>query len=271
MHIEIKDKIGFIVPGIFFYATLNMFFKSFGFSMSAVVLLFLVSSASAFWITGYQFLAIIPSLMLAAGSVAFLLTIGQGALQEYFIIFVSILFIVNMAGLYRFFTPAEERPDSEKVKLLDSGFNLNQTMIMFSFFFLASGIYGIYITTDIRPWQMLLVILAGAYLSTYYLIKINFLKSQELELHLDYYINRTFGFYSFLLPLVMTELVWAMTFLPINHLTFGAIVLTIFFSYWVIIRSYLRNELTRRKFVACAAFAAIAAAAVFLTSKLYIN
>lgn len=261
----------FIIPGVLYYLVLEMFFKSFGFSASAVVLLFLVAAASAFWITGYQYLPIILGVLLAMGSVCLLLTIGQGALQGYFISFASALFVIAMIGLDRFFTPEKERPKEEKARLLDTGFNLNQTIVFFSLFFLSSGIYGIYTITNILPWQMTLIMFAGIYLSSYYLIRINFIKSQELELHLDYYKNRSFNFYSFLLALVMVELVWAMIFLPINPLTFGAIILSIYFAYWDIVRNYLRNELTRRKFLVAVLFAFIAVCVILFTSRLYIN
>lgn len=267
----LKDKLKFLIPGLLFYMTLNLFFKSFGFSLSAVLLLLLISATSAFWIAHHKTLAIIPSILLSSGSMTLLLTIGQGSLQKYFIVFVSVLFIATMIGISRFFTPTEERPDNQRTPLLDSGFNLNQTIIMFSVFFLSAGIYGIYIITDMRPWQMMLTIFAGIYLSSYYLIKINFIKSQEMELHLDYHKNRTFNLYSFLLALLMIELVWVMAFLPINHLTFGAIILTIFFSYWNIIRNHLRNELTRKKLAGNILFFVLAVSIIILTSRLYIN
>jgi hypothetical protein len=270
-RIDLLQISKFIIPGILYYLVLEMFFKSFGFSGNAVILLFLVAGASAFWITHYRYLSVILAVLLAMGSVSFLLTIGQGALQEYFILFTSGLFVVTMIGLYRFFTPEEERPQEEKVRFLDTGFNLNQTIVFFSLFFLSSGVYGIYSIANILPWQMTLIMFAGIYLSSYYLIRINFIKSQELELHLDYYKNRSFNFYSFLLALVMVELVWVMIFLPINPLTFGAITLSIFFSYWNIVRSYLRNELTHRKFLVAALFAFIAVSTILFTSKLYIN
>jgi len=274
MRIKIKDllpALKFVIPGILFYTVLDMFFKSFGFSMNAVILLLLISAASAFWITGYKYLPMLLGTLLAMGSVSFLLTIGQGAFQQYFIIFASFLFTVAMIGLSRFFTPEEERPSEEKVRLLDSGFNLNQSIVLFALFFLSSGIYGIYTIANIAPWQMTLVMFTGVFLSSEYLIRINFLKSRELELHLDYLKNRSFDFFSFLLALVMVELVWVMIFLPINYLTFGAIILIIFYSYWDIVRRYLRNELTRRNFLFAVAFATVAILMILSTSKLYIN
>lgn len=271
MQLDIKNKIRFLVPGVLFYATLDMFFKSFGFSVSAIILLFLLSGLSAFWITGYQYLPVILSILLSAGSVAFLLTIGQSAMQQAFILFSSLLFVVTMIGLYRFFTPAAERTPSDRLVLLDSGFNLNQTITMFAVFFLSCGAYGVYSIANIHSWQLLLIMFVGIYLSSFYLARINFLKSQELELHLNYYKNRSFNFYSFLLALLMLELVWVMIFLPINQLTFGAIVLTIFFSYWNIVKSYLRSELTRGTFMRDVLFFVIAVLAILFTSRLYIN
>ena len=268
---DLLQSFRFIAPGILFYSLLNIFFKSFSFSTNAVLLLFLFSAFSAFLITGKKYLPMILSTLLAVGSVSFLLTIGQGVFQQYFMIFASFLFIITMIGLSRFFTPQEERPSEEKLRILDSGFNLNQTIVLFSLFFLSSGIYGIYSIANIRPWQMTLIMFAGVFLASYYLIRINFLKSRELELHLDYYKNRSFNFYSFLLALVMVELVWVMIFLPINHLTFGAIILTVFYTYWDIVRNHLRSALTKRKFIVALAFAVIATSVILATSKLYIN
>lgn len=270
-YIPIRKILKYTIPGIIFYATLDMFFKSFGFSISAVVLLFLLSAASCVVMARYRNLAAIPGVLFAAGSVTFLLSIGQGPMQKEFMIFVSVLFVIMLAGLSRFFVQEEEKPHADRTKIADSGFNLNQTIIMFSVFFLSGGIYGIYIITDMPSWQLILVMFIGIYLSAYYLAKINFLESCELGLHLDYFKNRAFNFYSFLSAVLMIELVWVMTFLPINHLTFGAIVLSAFFSHWNIIRKHLRNELTRRDFMNNMIFLVATVSIILVTSRLYIN
>lgn len=273
--IKIKEKAiksaRFVVPGFFFFAILNIFFKSFGFSINAIVSLLVVAILSALWITKYKPLPIILTTLLSAGSVAFLLTIGQNDLQKYYIVFVSVLFTVALFSMYRFFTPREEKPQEEKIKLIDSGFNLNQSIVMFAIFLTTSGIYGIYTIINIETWQMMIFIFLSIYLATYYLIRINFIKSQELELHLDYYRNRTFNFYSFLMGLTVLELAWAMTFLPINHLTFGAVILATYFSFWNIIKKYLRNELTKRKFINHMTFLLLATIFIIATSRLSIS
>ena len=154
MQLNIKDSIRFIFPGLLFYSILDMFFKSFGFSINALVLLFLLSGFSAYWITGYKYLPMVLSVLLATGSVAFLLTIGQSSIQQYFIAFASLLFIVTMVGLYRFFTPEEERPAADKVKLLSrqhqfpekpgagASSGLLQEPLFPILFFLAGGSYA---------------------------------------------------------------------------------------------------------------------------------
>jgi hypothetical protein len=260
----------YVIPGIAFYYVLDIFFKSFGFSAGAIALLFLLSAACTYFVSQRRIVATIPGILFAGGSASFLISIGQNYMQRYFVILVSGLFMLLMLAIAHFFNP-EKRNQSERRRLLDSGFNLNQSIIMFTVFFLSSGIYGIYIITGMLPYEMMIFVFIGIYLASYYLISINYLKSQELELHLDYYKNRAFGFYSFLPPVLMVELAWAMTYLPINHLTFGAIILIVFFSYWNIIRKHLRSELTKKNLVENIVFLLLASSIILATSRLYIN
>lgn len=272
--IKLKDtalqSANFIIPGIVFFAVLNVFFKSLGFSINAVIALLLVSVLSALWITRHP-LTVIMTTLFSAGSVAFLLTIGQNYIQQYYIIFVSIVFAITLLAVYRFFIKREENPSEEKIRLIDSGFNLNQSIMMLIIFLNTSGIYGIYTIVGVDTWQMMIFIFISIYLATYYLTKINFFKSQELGLHLDYYRNKTFNFYSFLMGLIVLELTWALTFLPINHLTFGAVILATYFSFWNVIKKYLRNELTKWNFFKHMLFLLVATVFVIATSRLYIS
>jgi len=266
---QLAEILKFLLPGAFFFFALNAFFQSFGFSKSALVLLFATSVFSALWITRYQFLPLLPATLLPAGCVVFLLTMEPSLVSKYFISFCSLLFVIMLIGLYRFFG-LQEKDKKRKVKLLDSGFGLNQAVIMFSIFLIFAGIYGIYIIAGIHTWQMMVIIFFCVYIASFYLTKTNFIKSRELGLHLDYYKNRTFKFYPLLASFILLELVWTMTFLPINHLTFGAIILAAYYSYWSMIKSYLRNELTHRKFLKYVCFASIASAIIFLSGNFYL-
>ncbi|MCK5332676.1 hypothetical protein KAJ41_02320 [Candidatus Parcubacteria bacterium] len=133
-----------------------------------------------------------------------------------------------------------------KINILDSGFNLNQTMIFISIFLVLSGSYGIYIILDFPSWFIMLILFILIFLSTAYLTQINFIKSKASGIHLDSARNKTFGLYSFLLSFIMVELVWALSFWPANHLIVGAIILSAYYCLWNILKSYLKNEFSRK-------------------------
>ncbi|MBW6441042.1 hypothetical protein K0B03_03360 [Patescibacteria group bacterium] len=237
----------FIFPSLIFYLMMEFFFRSFALSWSSLFALFLVSISSAFWITRYRFLPIILILLFTTGSVLTLVTIGRSGFQQLYTELVSITFFFALIGLYRFFIQEESwmRKESMKPKILDSGFNLNQTIIMISVFLISSGMYGLYIDFDLPLWSFSITIFTTTLFSTIYLTRINFLKSKAEELHLDTMKNKTFNFYSFLFGLIIVELTWAVSFWPANHLTIGAIILAIYYPYWNILKNYLRNSLTR--------------------------
>jgi hypothetical protein len=248
---KIKKYMKLFVPSLIFFVMMEFFFKSAGLSYASLITLFLISISSAFWITKYRFLPIILIVLYATGSVLFLITLGENSFQQLYIGISSLIFALALAGLYRFFIQQEKWIKNEKMRprALDSGFNLNQVIILISIFLISSGIYGLYIDLDLPLWPILLIIFITIYFSTLYLTKINFLKSKACELYLDSARNKTFNFYSFLLGLIIVELVWAMNFWPANHLTIGAIILLIYYFCWSILRDYLRNMLLRKTII----------------------
>jgi hypothetical protein len=154
-----------------------------------------------------------------------------------------------------------------EAKILDSGFNLNQTIVLISIFLLSSGMYGIYLDFDLPVWSIMFAISVSVFFSTLYLTKINFLKSKALELHLDSFKNKTFTFYSFLFGFIALELIWIISFLPVNHLTVGAVILSFYYSFWNILRNYLRNMLSRKTAFLNFLFFISAISFIFITSK----
>ena len=245
---KLLKYIKFILPTLIFYIMMEFFFRSFGLSKSSLITLFLVSILSAFWITKYRFLPIILILLFTTGSVLTLITIGRNSFQQLYIKLVSIMFFFSLIGLHRFFIQQENwmKKESIKPKILDSGFNLNQSIILISIFLISSGTYGLYIDLDLPLWFLTIIIFTTIFSSTIYLTKINFLKSKAEEIHLDTVKNKTFNFYSFLLSLIIVELIWALSFSPANHLTVGALILSIYYPYWNILKHYLRNKLTKK-------------------------
>lgn len=260
----------YIIPSILFFALLEFFFKSFGFSYASLFMLFAVSAFSAFWITKYRFLPVILIALFSTSSVIFLLTLGKENFQYPYIIISSAMFMLALIGLNKFFVQGEDgggEKNNKGFEILDSGFNLSQTIILISVFLLSSGIYGIYVDLNLPVWVIMSVIFACIFLSTFYLARINFLKSKELELHLDSARNKTFLLYSFLSGLLVSELVWAISFLPANHLTAGAIILCSYYVFWNILRDYLRNNLTKKNVYLNLIFFAAFGSLIIIASK----
>lgn len=267
---KITKHLRYFIPAILFFALLEFFFKSFGFSYKSLLMLFSVSAFSAFWITKYRFLPVILTALFSTSSVIFLLTLGKENFQHLYIIISSAIFMLALMGLNKFFVQEEDSNDEKNNKgfeILDSGFNLNQTIVLVSVFLLSSGIYGIYIDLNLPVWVIMAVIFVCIFLSTFYLARINFLKSKELEIHLDSARNKTFLLYSFLSGLLVSELVWAISFLPANHLTVGAIILCSYYVFWNILRDYLRNDLTKKSVFSNLIFLAVFESLIIIASK----
>jgi hypothetical protein len=266
---KITKHLKFIIPSLIFFIMMEFFFKSLGLSYFSLAALFLISILSAFWITRYRFMPIILVMLFVTGSVLFFLTLGKSSFQNIYIFLSSFLFMLTLIGLNRFFGQQERYAQHEemKPKVLDSGFNLNQTITLISFFLLSSGVYGIHIDLDFSVWVVMILIFLVAFFSTLYLTKINFLKSKALGLHLDSVKNKTFLLYSFLSGLVAVELIWAMSFLPINHLTLGGIALSLYYTFWNILKNYLRNELSRKVIVFNLMFFAVTTSVILFTSE----
>lgn len=252
-----------------FFVVLYIFFRSFELSFNSLLVLFFISTFSAFWVTRYRLLPVLLSLISSSSIVLFLITLGEKNLQYVYMAFSSILFMFSLVGMDKFFVRGDNLGETKEMKIgiLDSGFNLNQSIIMFSIFLFSSGIYGIYTDLGLSTWIVMFIIFLEILASTFYLTKINFMKSKELGLHLDSVKNKTFGFYSFLFALMIAELVWALSFWPSNQLTIGALVLICYYAAWNVLRSYLRNELTRSTILYNMSFFLIFSSIMILTSK----
>ena len=248
---------------------MRFFLESFEIPYFALVVLFLVSAISASWIAKYKFLPIVSITIFVASSILFLFTLGKDGFQDSYIALSSLLFLFALIGLSKFFSQ-QKRYDLQKtinLKKLNTGFNLNQTTVMFSVFFLISGVYGIYIDLDISIWIIMGIIFAGVTFLTFYLMKINFLKNKIAKTYINNSAGKAFTFYSFLFGFLVIELIWVASFLPANHLTIGAIALLLYCFFWNILRKRLKNQFSRKFFISNLMFFVIVTSIIFATSK----
>ena len=259
----------FIIPAVIFYAAMKFFLDEDGISYFAVAVLFLTSVIGAPWTAGYRILPIILITVFTTSVILFLLTLGKNSFQNSYVIFSSLLFILTLIGLDKFFSQRKKYDHQETVdkKTLYFGFNLNQTVVLFAVFFLASGIYGIYIDLNFPIWIAMAAIFAGVSILIFYFVKINFLKNKIAKDRMVSSTSKTFTLYSFLFGFLAAEIFWAMSFLPANHLTVGSITLCFCYSFWSILQDRLESKLTRRSVFSKLLFFVIAVGIIFATSK----
>ena len=259
----------FIIPTVIFYMTMRFFLDQEGISYFALAVLFLTSAAGAVWVAKYRILPIILITVFTTSIVLFLFTLGKNGFQDSYVIFSSLLFILALIGLDKFFSQREKYDHQETMdkKTLYFGFNLNQTIVLFSVFFLSSGIYGIYIDLNFPIWMAMTAIFAGVSILTFYFVKINFLKNKMAKDRMISSAGKTFAFYSFLFGFLGAEIFWAMSFLPANHLTVGSIALCFCYSFWSILQDRLESKLTKKSVFSKLLFFVIATGIIFATSR----
>ena len=259
----------FIIPAVIFYGAMKFFLDNEGISYFALAVLFLISVIGALWVARYRILPIILITIFTTSIVLFLLTLGKNSFQDSYVIFSSLLFTLALVGLNKFFSQRKKYDYQEVVdkKMLYFGFNLNQTIVLFSAFFLSSGIYGIYIDLGFPVWVAMAAIFAGISILTFYFVKMNFLKNKIAKDRMISSADKTFAFYSLLFGFLAAEIFWAMSFLPANHLIVGSITLCLCYSFWSILQDRLESKLTRKSVFLKLAFFAVAVIIIFATSK----
>lgn len=259
----------FIIPAVIFYAAMKSFFDNEEAFYLALAVLFSISALSAFRFSRYRISPVVLITIFTASSVLFLFTLGRNNFQDSYITFFSLLFIFALVGISKLFSQQEKYDHQETInkKILYLGFSLNQTVVLFSVFFLASGVYGIYIDLDLPIWIMMAIIFVGISNLTFYLVKINFLKNKIAKDRMIPFADKTSLFYSILFGFLVAEIFWAMSFLPVNHLTVGSTILCLCYSFWNILQDRLNSKLTKKLAFLNLLFLVVAVSVIFATSK----
>jgi hypothetical protein len=79
--------------------------------------------------------------------------------------------------------------------------------------------------------------------------------------------KKTVSVYSLILALIMSELIWTMSFWPFGYLTTGVIALILYYILWDLIRSHFLNILSKKRVIINLVFFAILIAFMLITSK----
>lgn len=103
-----------------------------------------------------------------------------------------------------------------------------------SFFFIASVIYGLESFLNISFWPLMILLIAGSSLLLYQFIFIS------TEVRKNYWVYVTAA------TLVLVELAWSISFLPLNFNLAGLMLSIIYYLLSGLIKSHLLNSLTKK-------------------------
>jgi len=215
------------------------------FVFGASLILLLISFFEGKKIGGKWIFAILP-VFFTLSSVVLLYLITLPFEQQIFIFISSLMYYLSLFGAFRLGVY-----DGDKTARA-----MNMAAASATIFFMFSGAYGIYLNFLIPVYYLMLTYLITTLLISYQYFAIIKKESQA-----------TIWIYSFLLALIMVELIWTMNFWPFGYLTTGVIALTLYYILWDLVQSHFLNLLSRKRVVANMVVFSILITLVLISSK----
>jgi hypothetical protein len=210
-----------------------------------ILFLLVISAYGAKKIGGKWFFSILPIFFtLSSAMLLYLITMP---LQEH-------IFIALAASMYYFSLLGAYRLGIYDCDQTAKG--MNMMAMTTTIFFTYTGAYGLYLNFFVPVYYLMVV----------YLI-VTLLVSYQYFLIIKHDNRRIILIYSFLLALVMSELVWTMTFWPFGYLTTGVIALILYYVLWDLIQIHLLNLLSKKRVVVNMIFFSIVTSFVLLSAK----
>lgn len=216
---------------------------------SVLLIMFLLLIISAYGgrkIGGKWFFAILP-IFFTFSSVALLYLITLNFEQQIFILLSSGMYYLSMFGAYR-------------LGLYDgdqTAKGMNMAAMAATIFFAYAGAYGLYLNFLVPLYYLMFVYLIVTLLVSYQYFLIIKRGSER----------KIVWMYSFLLALVMTEVIWTMNFWPFGYLTTGVIALILYYILWDLVQSYFLKLLSKKRVVANMVFFSTIIILVLLSAK----
>ncbi|MDO8241198.1 MAG: hypothetical protein Q7T51_04430 [Candidatus Moranbacteria bacterium] len=210
-----------------------------------ILSLLVISAYGARKIGGKWFFAVLP-IFFTLSSAALLYLITLSFEEQIFIFLASGMYYLALFGAYRLGLYAGDQTAK----------GMNMAAMAATIFFTYSGAYGLYLNFFVPLYYLMLVYLVVTLLVSYQYFLI--IKPDD---------RKTAWIYSFLLALVMAELVWTMNFWPFGYLTTGVIALILYYVLWDLVQSFLLNLLSKKRVVANMIFFSVIISLVLLSAK----
>ncbi|PIP27728.1 MAG: hypothetical protein COX30_00330 [Candidatus Moranbacteria bacterium CG23_combo_of_CG06-09_8_20_14_all_39_10] len=213
--------------------------------MLVMIFLLMVSAYGSRKIGGRWFFSVLP-IFFTFSSLALLYLITLEFEQQIFIALASVMYYLSLLGAYRLGIYAGDK----------TARGMNMAAMAATIFFTCAGAYGLYLNFFVPLYYLMLVYLIVTLLVSYQYFSI--IQSDN---------KKRAWTYSFLLALVMTELIWTMNFWPFGYLTTGVIALILYYVLWDLVQSYFLNILSKKRVVANMIFFSVLTVIVLLSAK----
>jgi hypothetical protein len=178
-------------------------------------------------------------------SIALLSLVALVYEQQIFIILATGMFYLLILGTYRL--GLYEGDQTAKGMLMAA----TSATIFFSF----AASYGLYLNFLVPLYSLMLT-----YLVVTFLVSYQYFSIIEKE-------HRKVFLYSFLLALIMAEIIWTMNFWPFGYLTTGVVALILYYVLWDLTQSYFLNLLSRKRVIANMLFFSVMIVVVLVSAK----
>jgi hypothetical protein len=234
-----------LLYSLVFLAGLECIIWNQNYVLIVMAFLFFFSLIQGRKIGGRWIFSVLP-VFFTLSSVTLLYLIGLNYEQQFFIILASAMYYLALLGAYRL-----GKYDGDRTA---KGMLMAATAA--TIFFTYAGAYGIYLNFLVPLYYLMLVYLTVTVLVSYQYFSV--IKQDD---------KKTVWIYSFLLALIMTELIWTMNFWPFGYLTTGVIALILYYVLWDLIQSFFLNLLNQKRVVANMVFFTVMIVLVLLSSK----
>jgi len=196
-------------------------------------------------IGGRWFFTVLP-IFFTLSSVSLLYLISVDFEQQIFIFLAAGMYYLAMLSAHRLGLYDKDQ----------TARGMNMAAMAATIFFTYAGVYGLYLNFLVPLYYLMLAYLGVTLLVSYQYFLI--IKKDD---------RRKVWAYSFLLSLVMAEIVWTMNFWPFGYLTTGVIALILYYVLWDLTQSYFLNLLSKKRVVANMVFFSVMIILVLLSSK----
>ncbi|MFA6973609.1 MAG: hypothetical protein WC238_02590 [Parcubacteria group bacterium] len=230
---------------LIFFASLELIIFQPKLVFLIAIVLFFLSLYEGRKIGGRWLFSVLP-VFFVLSSVALLYLIGIAFEQHIFIFLSSVMYYLSLLSAFRL----GEYGNDQTAK------GMNMAAASATIFFTYASAYGLYLNFLVPLYYLMF-----AYLMVTLLVSFQYFAIIKRDA------RKTVWMYSFLLALIMTEVVWTMNFWPFGYLTTGVIALILYYVLWDLTQSYFLNLLSRKRVVANLIFFSVLVIIVLLSAK----